>query len=136
MAILDTDRHKVKKLIVYMGVVGNIYNSREQATKENDFKTTWGYAFLLISSNFLAFCLAYRHSPTYIPTYIARIHGNLDAWHTYIHAYIYPMCKCTYAYRYTYIYIEHDSYHGIYYTYIYTYRYTYLGIYYTCIHTA
>lgn len=28
-----------------MGVVGNIYNSREQSTKENDFKTTWGYAF-------------------------------------------------------------------------------------------
>lgn len=28
-----------------MGVLGNIYNSREQSTKGNDLKTTWGYAF-------------------------------------------------------------------------------------------
>lgn len=113
--------------VIYRIIV-NGYNRKTSSKRHG------GIPFLWISSNFLAFCLAGRHSLTYIHTYIARIHGHLDAWHTYIHAYIYPMCKCTYVVRYTYIYIEHDSYHGIYYTYIYTYRYTYLGIYYICIH--
>ena len=97
MAILDTDRHKVKKLIVYIGVVGNIYNSREQATKENDFKTTWGYAFLLISSNFLAFCLACRHARMHTCTYhvhIARTYTR-HAW-TYTHTHTH-MSMCTHA---------------------------------------